>query len=65
MFLWGKSNTSIHTIIILDCEIKIIFLFYFWTILRVRPLKGVLIKMNLNKFDINDAQLLNKFELTG
>ena len=31
----------------------------------MRPLEGILIKMNLNKFDINDAQLLNKFELKG
>ena len=39
------------------------FFFNIWTILRVRPLKGIPINMNLNKFDINDGQLLNKFKL--
>ena len=41
------------------------FLFYLWTILRVRPVKGIPIKMNRNKFDVNDVQLLNKFKLKG
>ena len=65
MFLWGKTNTPINTVIILDCEVEILSFFYLWTILRMRPLKGIPIKMNLNKFDINDVQLLNKSKLKG
>ena len=31
----------------------------------MRPVKGIPIKMNRNKFDVNDVQLLNKFKLKG
>ena len=27
MFLWGKTNTPIHTVIILDCEVEILSFF--------------------------------------